>query len=162
VLVLVDLVLSFAIIRRLRETETTLIEMTTPPASGMAPGEPMPEFVSQNGELSSADLAGEPVLLGFFSPSCRHCPAQAEQLAERADEITGKGVRVVSVLTVADGAPDDLSPTLRKAGTLITESDPGVLMAAFGAEATPSLLMFGDDGRLLAKGHAVDEVLASR
>lgn len=161
-LVLVDLVLSAAIIRRLRETEAKLIEMTTPPTSGLPIGATMPEFASPDGQVSSTDIAGGPVLIGFFSAGCRHCPAQAEVLADRAEEIASEGVRVVSVLTVGEGMTDELAPTLTKAGPLIVEGDQGTVTAAFQVQGTPSFVMFGADGRLVAQGHDLSEVLSSR
>jgi hypothetical protein len=159
VLVLIDLVLSAAIIRRLRETEAKITEMNTPPESGIMLGEPMPEFETHDGELTHANLAGAPALIGFFSAGCRHCPTQAERLADRAAEIAATGVRVVSVLTSGDEATEDLSPMLRKAGTLIAEPDSATMMTAFREGATPTFLMFGGDGRLLARGHELGAVL---
>ncbi|GAA3388438.1 peroxiredoxin family protein [Cryptosporangium minutisporangium] len=161
VLVLVDLVLSAAIIRRLRQTETTLIELRTPPDTGLPVGATMPEFSAVNGDLSSRDLVGEPAVIAFFSTGCPHCPAQAERLAARADELAGHGTRVVSVLAVAEGTTDDLTPTLRKAGRLLTESGPDGLMAVFGETATPSFLLFDAEGRLMRKGHELSDVLGS-
>lgn len=161
-LVLVDLLLSAAIIRRLRETETKLVEMTTPPASELSLGAAMPEFVSSDGQVSSAELAGGPVMIGFFSAGCRHCPAQAQALADRAEEISRAGVRVVSFLAVGEGATDELAPALRKAGLLVTEGDPSAAMTTFQVQGTPAFLMFGGDGRLLGRGHELSEVFNSK
>ncbi|CCH16387.1 hypothetical protein GCM10009848_29620 [Micromonospora lupini] len=161
-LVLADLALSAAVIRRLRETETKLIEMTSPPASGLPLGATMPEFVSPDGQVASADLAGSPTLIGFFSAGCRHCPAQAEKLADRAEEITSNGVRVISFLTVAEGLTDELGPTLRKAGLLVMDDSPSAVMAAFQVQGTPSFVLFGADGRVAARSHDLSEVLGSR
>ncbi|MEU8390977.1 TlpA disulfide reductase family protein [Micromonospora sp. NPDC048843] len=161
-LVLVDLALSAAVIRRLRETEAKLIEMNSPPASGLSVGTTLPEFVSPDGQVSSADLAGSPTLIGFFSAGCRHCPAQAEKLADRAEEFGGTGVRVVSFLTVGEGMTDELGPTLRKAGLLVMDDSPSAVMAAFQVQGTPSFVLFDADGRLAARGHDLSEVLGSR
>lgn len=157
-LVLIDLVLTGAIIRRLRAIETMLTD-GGPDGAGLAPGQPLPAFVSGDGAVSSTDLAGRSALIGLFSASCRHCPDQAERLAERAGELTERGVEVVSVLTVADGEPDTLGTTLGEAGRLVVEALGGAVSAAFPAEGTPTLLLFGEDGRLVTKAHAVDEVL---
>ncbi|MDI6097440.1 TlpA disulfide reductase family protein [Actinoplanes sp. NEAU-A12] len=161
-LVLIDLVLTGAVIRQLRDTEKQLVEMNTPPDTGMAPGELMPEFVSPDSDLSRTDLAGKRTLVAFFSTGCRHCPAQAERLAERADEIAGRGITVVSVLGVSEGDTEELSPLLRKAGRLITENGSGEVAGAFRAFSTPTLLVFGEDGVLVANGHSLDEVLGGR
>ncbi|GIE99577.1 peroxiredoxin family protein [Paractinoplanes rishiriensis] len=160
VLVLIDLVLSAAVIRRLRDTERQLVEITTPPQTGMAPGEAMPDFTAEGGDFSRADLAGRAALVAFFSSGCRHCPAQAERLAERADDLAARGVTVVSVLGVGDD--DELSPLLRKAGRLVTEPGFGPLAGAFQVDSTPTLLMFDEAGVLVANGHGVDEVLGGR
>lgn len=161
-LVLVDLVLSAAIVRRLRETEAKLIEMTTPPASGLSLGAAMPEFTSPDGQISSSDLAGSPVLIGFFSASCRHCPAQAAALADRAEDIRAGGVRVVSFLSTGEDATDELAPLLRKAGLLVTGGDQGALMTTFQVQGTPAFLLFASDGRLAMRGHELGEVLNSQ
>jgi cytochrome oxidase Cu insertion factor (SCO1/SenC/PrrC family) len=158
-LVLVDLVLSAAIIRRLRETEATLIDLRTPPDTGLPVGATIPDFSTGDDGLSRDDLAGGPALVAFFSTGCSHCPAQAARLASRADELTGDGTRVVSVLTVSEGRADNLSPVLEKTGTLVTESDPGYLTAVFGETATPSFLLFDADGRLTRRGHELSDVL---
>lgn len=158
-LVLLDLVLSAAIVRRLRETEKQLIEITTPPDTGMTPGDQMPDFLSSDGQVARSDLVGTRSLVAFFSDDCRHCPTQAERLAQRADEIAGSGLTVVSVLHVAGGSAEDLTPLLSKAGHLILENGTDELMNVFRADSTPTFLMFDDAGVLLRKGHGVDEVL---
>ena len=160
VLVVVALVVSGAVIRRLRETERQLNEITAAARTGLVPGDSMPAFVSPDGRVSRADLIGRPSLVTFFSDSCGSCPAQAERLAERADEIAAQGVTVVSVIGTSDDGSDDLIPLLRKAGRLVFEEGPGGLKGAFRADSTPTLLMFDEAGVLVAKGHCVDEVLA--
>ena len=161
-LVLIDLVLSGAVIRRLRDTEKQLVEITTPPETGMTPGEPMPDFVSSDGDLSRPNLVNIPTLLCFFSASCRHCPVQAERLAERADEIAGRGITVVSILAVSEGDADELTPLLQKAGRLISGTGSGELMSTFKAEATPTFLLFDQHGVLSANEHSIDEVLGGK
>ncbi|MFC7533002.1 peroxiredoxin family protein [Actinoplanes sp. GCM10030250] len=161
-LVLVDLVLTGAVIRRLRDTEKQIVEMNTPPDTGMTPGERLPAFASPDGELTGADLAGKRSLVTFFSAGCRHCPAQAERLAEMADDIAGRGFTVVSVLGVAEGEDEQLSPLLRKAGPLIVENNFGEVAGAFRVTSTPTVLVFGEDGVLVANGHDLDEVLGGR
>jgi thiol-disulfide isomerase/thioredoxin len=159
VLVLLDLVLSAVVIRRLRAAERQLIEITTPSETGLVPGESMPDFVSADGRLSRADLVGKPSLVGFFADNCRHCPPEAERLVERADEIADRGVAVVSVIGTSDDGSDDLIPLLRKAGRLVIEGGSGELKGAFRAGATPTLLMFDDAGVLVASSPRVDELL---
>jgi len=160
VLVLVDLLLSAAIIRRLRDTEAQLADALPSTRPGLPTGTPLPDFSSADGSFNRSDVAGTPVLLGFFSTGCRYCPAQAEQLAHRAAEVAGWGIRVVNVLTVIEeDAPDDLTPVLEKSGTVVTEHGPGGLMASFTVAGTPTFLLYDRHGTLLGNGHTVDEAL---
>jgi AhpC/TSA family len=160
-LVLIDLVLSAAIIRRLRGTEERIDELTAPPVSGLMVGENMPEFVTPDGGLTRADLAGEQALIAFFATGCRHCPGQARQLADRAPRLAGAGIRVLSVVTVAPGDVDELTATLHEAGRVVTETGSATMMGAFHEQATPSFLLFGVAGHLLARGHDLDALLDS-
>jgi peroxiredoxin len=161
-LVLVDLVLSAAIIRRLRETEERLDGLDAAAMPGLMVGESMPEFVAPDGTVSRADLVGGRALVGFFAAGCRHCPAQARKLADRAGQLAASGIRLVSVVTVPEGEADELTATLQGAGPLVVESGSGTVMAAFHELATPSFLLFDVDGRLLVRGHDVDALLDSR
>lgn len=160
VLVLIDLLLSAAIIRRLRDTEAKLADAVPSTEPGLKTGTPMPDFSSTEGSFTRADVADTPVLIGFFSTGCRYCPTQAEQLAHRSSEIAGWGIRVVNVLTVIDDdVPDDITPVLEKSGTVVTEHGPGGLMAAFSVSGTPTFLLFDRQGTLLGKGHTLDAAL---
>ena len=160
VLVLLDLLLSVAIVRRLRDHEAQLADALPSTEPGLRTGTPMPDFTSADGSLTRTDVLGTPVLLGFFSTGCRFCPAQAEQLAHRVAELTARSIRVVNVLTVTDETvADDLTPVLEKSGTVVTEHGPGGLMATFSISGTPSFLLFDGEGTLLGKGHSVDEPL---
>jgi hypothetical protein len=160
VLVLVDLLLSGAIIRRLRDHEAQLADALPSTEPGLRTGTPMPDFSSADGSLTRADLLGVPVLLGFFSTGCRFCPAQAEQLAHRGPGIAAGSIRVINVLTVTDeSVADDLTPVLEKSGTVVTEHGPGGLMATFSVSGTPTFLLFDREGTLIGTGHTVDEAL---
>jgi hypothetical protein len=159
-LVLVDLVLTAAVIRRLRDTERQLGEITTPPDTGMALGDPMPGFTAPDGGITRSGLAGGPALVGVFSAGCRHCPAQAQRLAERAGQLSGRDITVLSVLGLSDGDADELSPLLRKAGHVVVEKGGGELAGTFQVEATPTFLLFDEAGVLVAKGHDLDEVVS--
>jgi thioredoxin-related protein len=159
VLVLINLVLSAAIIRRLRETEAQLADVLPATDAGLQTGTPMPDFSSTDGSFTRAELAGTPVLMGFFSTECRYCPTQAEQLAHRATGITERGIRVVNIVTaINEEAPDTITPILEKSGIVIADG-PGGLMAAFSVSGTPTFLLFDGNGTLLGKGHTIDEAL---
>jgi hypothetical protein len=160
VFVLIDLLLTAAVIRRLRETEARLAELTPSTRPGVMTGTSMPDFSDAEGVFTRAAVDGTPLLLAFFATGCRYCPTQAEQLAHRSAEITGLGIRTVSVLTVIDDeAPDDLTPVLEKSGTVVTEHGPGGLMATFSVTGTPTFLLYDRNGTLLGSGNALEEAL---
>ncbi|GAA4957772.1 peroxiredoxin family protein [Actinoplanes utahensis] len=160
VFVLIDLLLSAAIIRRLRDTEARLDEITPSARPGLMNGTAMPDFSDAAGTFTRAGVTDVPLLLAFFATGCRYCPTQAEQLAHRKAEIDGHGIRVVSVLTVLDdAAPDDLTPTLEKSGAVVTEHGPGGLMATFSVTGTPTFLLYDRTGTLLGSGNSIHEVM---
>jgi hypothetical protein len=160
VFVLIDLLLTAAVIRRLRETEARLAELTPTTRPGVMTGTSMPDFSAAEDTFTRAGVIGAPLLLAFFATGCRYCPTQAEQLAHRSAEITGQGIRTVSVLTVIDDdAPDDLTPILEKSGTVVTEHGPGGLMATFSVTGTPTFLLYDRNGTLLGSGNALEEAM---
>jgi hypothetical protein len=160
VVVLIDLLLSAAIIRRLRETEERLADLLPSGQPGLRTGTPIPDFASADGSFTQADVLDTPVLIGFFSTGCRYCPTQAEQLAHRSAEIAERGLRVVNVVTVIDeSVPDDITPLLRKSGDVVTEHGPGGLMATFSVSGTPTFLLYDSRGTLVGKGNHLEETL---
>ncbi|MFC7480934.1 TlpA family protein disulfide reductase [Luedemannella flava] len=160
VVVLIDLLLSAAIIRRLRDTEAHLADLMPSAQPGLKTGTPMPDFTSADGSLTRAALAGTPVIFGFFSTGCRYCPTQAEQLAHRAAEIAERGLRVINVVAINDESiPDDITPVLEKSGTVVAEQGMDNLMAAFSVTSTPTFLLYDGRGTLIAKGNHLEETL---
>lgn len=153
VAVAADLLLSGAVLRRLRDLEARLDRDAAP--VGLPLGAPLPAAALRH----HPDLATTPLLVGFFSTTCRYCPDQAALLAERAAAYTGAGIRIVSVVVTAPG--DDattLTGVLDAAGPVIVETGPGELMPAFGTAGTPAFLHFDAAGTLAARGVTVDDV----
>ncbi|WP_034260896.1 TlpA family protein disulfide reductase [Actinospica robiniae] len=167
ILVILDLVLSAAVIRRMRVYESA--RNAPPDRGGLADGAPVPEFATttaDGAEFATASLAGARTLLGFFATSCTHCVAAAPALADRAGRLAAEGVEVVPVLTMdevgaLDGVAESMRADLAKAGTLITEPRPGPVVSAFQIRATPSYVLVGPDGKVLTSGYTVDECLAA-
>lgn len=161
--VAVDLVLSAAIIRRLRE-----IQQQGPAGpggtGGLAIGTPLPlaaiERSAARTGLTPEDLTGAPVLLAFFSTTCRYCPEEADRLVARADRLAAEGVRVVSVVTTEGGAGvPELATVLDRAGRVVVESGPAELAPLFEVLGTPSYLHFDENGRVAATGFTIDDAM---
>jgi len=166
-LVVVNLLLTAAMIRRLRDLEQRQADAAAGPPGGLALGTPLPvdaltERADRTG-LTAAELTGGPVLFGFFSTTCRYCPEEADRLAARAARLTAGGIRVISVVSTLDdkaGAPE-LSRVLDGAGRVIVEAEPGALLPLFEVVGTPSYLYFDGSGTLAGKGVSVDDAVRS-
>lgn len=148
---LLNLLLLWGVVRRLREHETRL--------SKLAPGAPeiMDAAVGQqlSGMVVSA-LDGAPVTLppeapalyGFFSPSCDACHERLADFRRAASAHPGVSVAVV----VRDGGDvDALSGGLADMTTVVEEAGSG-LNGAFGVRAFPAFALLSADGTLRARG----------
>jgi hypothetical protein len=162
ILVVLNLILTTAMIRRLRDIEQRQLDAARPP-DGWELGSPLPiEALTERADLTgltAADLTGAPVLFGFFSTTCRYCPDEARRLADRSARLAADGVRVVSVVSTLDGkaAPPELAELLDGTGRVVVEPEPGTLGPLLRVAGTPSYLYFDGSGRLAGKGISVDE-----
>ncbi|MGI5237911.1 TlpA family protein disulfide reductase [Dactylosporangium sp. CA-139066] len=145
VLVVLDLVLTTAVIRRLRTYEDSRSAAGAPPETiRIAVGAEVPEF---------ADADGRRTLVGFFSTTCKPCVTEAAELVRREGRLTAAGIAVVPVLTQhGEEDPNGLRTVLAAVGTVVTEAPGGPVSTAFGTRATPSYVLVDPDGRVAAKG----------
>ncbi len=153
VLVVLDLVLTVGVIRRLREHTETLAGLSAHGRDGIAPGTVV-------GEISGESITGTPIdrafltaegnsIIGFFSPGCGPCKAL---LPEYASFVSGAPHRV---LTVIVGDRDDAAEyidALRGTGEIVVEAPPGPIAKAFGVDGYPTLCMVDGDGLVVAAG----------
>jgi hypothetical protein len=157
VLVVIDLALTTAVIRRLRVFEANAAA-ARPDVIEIAIGAEVPDF--RAAELDRATLLGRRTLLGFYSTTCAPCVAEAPELVRRGPRLAGDGITVVPVLMVPPGTdPGALAGVLAGAGPVITEPPGGPVATAFGAQATPSYVLVDPDGRVAAKG-TIDDCLS--
>jgi len=153
VLVVFDLVLTTAVIRRLRAIESTDPRQVIAIAVGAA----VPDFSAPG--LDRTALLGRRTLLGFFSTTCAPCATEAPELVRRGERLAGEGIAVVPVLMVSAGTePGPIAGVLAGAGPLVTEAPGGPVATAFGAQATPSYVLVDPDGTVAAKG-TIDDCL---
>ncbi|MGI5174982.1 TlpA disulfide reductase family protein [Dactylosporangium sp. CA-152071] len=153
VAVAVDLLLTTAVIRRLRAIE----EHRDPGPASVGP--PLGSALPAGQVDRITGRTGGPLLLAFFSTTCKYCPDQADRLARRATDLRRDGVQILSVVTTTPGEDvAALATVLRPAGQVVTEPGPGELMAAFGVLGTPTFLYYDDGGILAASGTTVDDL----
>ena len=154
-LCLLDLLLTFGVIRRLRE-HTALL-------SGGGPGAPEPVGLLA-GEPPAAFTAlttdGEPVrgpsglrIVAFFSSRCSACP---EKVPPFADYLNAHGIGPDSVLAVSVGPGDTPAPFMRGlagAAKVCVEEEDGDIGGAFKVRAYPAFVLLDADGAVAVSGH---------
>ncbi|MEQ4720978.1 hypothetical protein [Nonomuraea sp. B19D2] len=148
-LCLFDLVLTLAVLRRLREhtaelqrlagTSTTLM----PYDPGVLVGRTLPQ-----------DMAG-PRLVGFFDVSCDTCHERAPQFAVEAKDQTALAV----IAGDADEA-GDLIEVLGGVAGVVTGDDALRIVHALGIQAFPTFLRADQDGRIVAADTDLDDLAA--
>jgi hypothetical protein len=106
VLCALDLILTLAIVRRLRE-HAALLAVGGAAAPFTPPGTALPEFTAASLDCTAVTRAffTEPAVVGMFSTTCASC---RERLPEFADRVRPLDAR--RVLAVIEGDRDDAEP----------------------------------------------------
>jgi hypothetical protein len=153
-LAVLNLVLTYGVIRRLREHTRMLADQTSAdtPLALPAAGTPLPGFSATTADgtvVTDADLAGPPAFVGFFSATCAPCKEQLPQFVERLAGVDPR--RLVVVLSDAQVAPADAETMLAAArghARILMEPRDG-LPETFGVNRYPTMLTI-DNGVVLA------------
>ncbi|SMD26905.1 TlpA disulfide reductase family protein [Kibdelosporangium aridum] len=154
VLVLVDLVLTLGVVKRLR-THAALIEQalstTDPMPPIMAPrGAKVAPFEARTVDGKTVSLSDllDPTLVGFFSTDCPACGENLPAFLDRA-RVLGRD----RVLAVAHGATDEVADLVAKLGAVarvVTEAPDGPLGRAFSVRGVPALCLVDPAGTVVA------------
>jgi thiol-disulfide isomerase/thioredoxin len=156
ILCVIDLLLSFGIIRRLREQNETLRVMREQ-AAGVEPDIALPAGAAVGAfaatavsgvRLSSEDIDGR-LLVGFFSPGCEPCKERMPQFIEYATRFDG---RVLAVAAAGFGETADIVARLGEVAEVMVEEEHGPVHQAFGAKGYPALCLVDGDGTVVASG----------
>ena len=154
VLCLLDLLLTFGVIRRLREhTEMLTAAGDRASAVGLSAGE-LP------GPFSAVATDGEPVsgaaglrVVAFFSSWCSICP---ERVPPFADYLSAHGVKQDAVLAVSvgsGGAPPPFLAELAAVAKICVEQEDGEIARAFKVTGFPAFFVLNDDGTVASSGY---------
>jgi len=162
-LCLLNLLLTVAVIRRLREHTELIGNMGGAqdfPDSMLPVGERIGDYSAETLDgavLTRDDLDGQ-TLIGVFSPGCHGCEQQMPHFVELAKNAPGGrgGVLalVVGGLEEAAGEIARLTPVAR----VVHEADDGPLTRALGVRAFPALARVDSEGRVLASGLQVRDL----
>ncbi|SDL47178.1 Peroxiredoxin [Nonomuraea maritima] len=163
VICLLNLMLTLAVIRRLREhTELINRGRVQPPGQGeitLPAGSQVGDFrvvTGDNREVTRDDLR-DGMLVAFFSPRCPSCEEQKPAFVRYASDLPGGRDNVIAVLL---GSPEELSGLREELGGLaqiVVEADvDGAMSKAFGLNGYPAFCLMGQDGVLAVTGFQVD------
>jgi hypothetical protein len=156
-LTLLNLLLTFGIIRRLRQRPAT------GPATypGVLPsGSLVGDFAARDlrqQPLSRADLDGR-TLVGFFSPGCDACSEQlpAFVAAARSADFGPRHSWAVVVGDAESASP--YLPSLEPVARVALQNEDDSLLSAFSVQAFPAFFVVDATGRVVAGGAAVDDL----
>lgn len=157
-----DLLLSFAIIRRLRHAapESRLVP-ELPGLAALSSGRPAPPFTARTTTgtpLSLTELAGRPAALAFFASECQSCRDHLDQFADYARGFPGGARQVAAVIAgSADGAADIVA-ALTGLAQLVIEPDFGPVATAFSVQAFPTFVTLDPDGRIDGAAWAIRDL----
>lgn len=154
VVVVFNLLITFAVLRRLRGREERL-------AGPAGAGDPGAELLGRMlPEFATTSTGGEPVtnvvdaerLVGFFSATCLPCREQAAEFARQGDP-----GRLAIVLM--EGAPaadqDAILAALADSPTVVTDPTSTELAAAMGVRSFPQILRFDAAGVVVGARRSV-------
>jgi hypothetical protein len=156
VLTLLNLLLVFGVIRRLKELQARLDNQPPVPPAGLPVGSPAPELTATTlagPDVSTVDPA-RATLIGFFSPGCAPCRERIPEFVGRA----GKGVATVAVV-VAD-LPSEGDEYVRQLSGVDVTVQPrdGGWTEAFAISGYPTLCLVSADGVVLGSGNMFNEL----
>lgn len=157
-LCLLDLVLTFGVIRRLREHSALLRDRPAHsadrPVITLSPGELPESFVATTLDGSALTGPAGLRLVGFFSSSCSACPERVPSFTEyvRANEIDRSEVLAVLLMHDRTAPPDYLSE-LELVAQVSAQPDDSAVVDAFNVDGFPAFCLLDADGAVVASGY---------
>lgn len=152
-LCLVDLLLTFGVIRRLREHTALLSAAHGEDVAviGLASGQRAEPFTATTTDGALITGPAGLHMVAFFSPRCSICPKRVPAFTEylRANQVRRDDVLVV----IGESAePVPYLDELTSVAQVCTEADDGPLGKAFGVAGFPAFCLLDADGAVRATG----------
>jgi len=149
-IVLANVFLTLALIRRLNRTGSTALE------GGLKAGTTAPAFTAQTlqgATRSLADYIGRAVVLIFLSPNCGPCRERLPMLQKTAVEASTDGVEFV---LVSGGSLEETQSWQQEATIqlplLVATQDQNPFFKDYEITSTPSFCLLDPDGRVRGAG----------
>lgn len=150
-----NLLLTMAVIRRLRRNEANMPGMPMMD-TGPAAGSPLPEFAASStagDDVSNESFMGSAGIAAFFSTTCSACKPAIPQLV---DHIEKAGFTPQQALVVIAGEGDEraeFTAMFDGKATVITEGELDKVATAFSISAFPSFVHFDESG-VVTRSHS--------
>jgi thiol-disulfide isomerase/thioredoxin len=157
---LLNLLLTFGVIRRLRDHERRLAEGVQPLRHRLEPGAAIGPFTATatDGQTVSAGTLPPQTVVGFFSPGCKPCLEQLPRFIEFAADLPGGREQVLAVVCGPAEDAGPLAERLEPVARVVLEENGGELAGAFGTLAFPSVFVTDGEGTVQASGGTVDQL----
>ncbi|MFF4198356.1 TlpA family protein disulfide reductase [Nonomuraea sp. NPDC001831] len=135
-----NLVLTFAVIRRVRHAE----QHAAPSGPPLLPvGSTVPDVSG----------IGRPSVIGFFDTECQACPGQLPPFLQLVADAGYSPAQVLAVVSGPDG--ESYADALRGSATVIAEPANGPVCLAFPNSAFPAFYLLDDSGRVRSRAVTV-------
>ncbi|MEJ3651517.1 hypothetical protein WEH80_00730 [Actinomycetes bacterium KLBMP 9759] len=162
-LVVLDLLLTFGVIRRLREHTELLSQRPSMPDIIAAPGTTISPFAATTVEgdvIADADLVGG-TMVGFFSPGCGACTEQMPAFLTAAKSHPGGQERVLAVVTGRDEDTVEQVQTLSPVARVVVVEHGHDVEKAFAVSGYPAFALMGEGGSVAVSGSLTTVAAAS-
>jgi hypothetical protein len=161
VVCVLNLILTVAVIRRLRE-HTTILEQARRPADLLTVGTSVAGVEATAIDGAAVDdewLREGRKLIALMSSTCSHCLDELGNAADFARAMPGGPASVLAVVSGLDGHGTELVDGLRGVATVVHEPEDGPATTAFSASAFPAFYLVVD-GQIRNAGHRVADLRA--
>jgi hypothetical protein len=163
-LCLLDLLLTFGVLRRLREHSAVLATLTSrPPEANVLPvGSSVGDFsatTTSGGHVGNESLTA-PTLVGFFSVGCGACEEQLPGFLERAETADRPSFAVVVGGDEAERSV--IARRLEPVAKVVVEDSYGPVAEAFGVTAFPSFYALDETRSVAASGFELEALAHAR
>jgi hypothetical protein len=154
-LVLTDLLLTFGVIRRLREhaekltglQESMVGPSPTAPRPGSAIADFPPALATDGNTVSPAELRSGTRLVAFYSVGCGSCEKDVLPLTDRLRGVKGSGVSAFVIVEVPDDSEQSgahvarLTDSIGAMGSVVREPFHGPVQEAFDVNVFPTYVV---------------------
>src|SRR5689334_13373603 len=164
-LLVLNLLLTVAVIRKLRRHDEQLQGISRTPGLSVLPavmaGDVVPAFATTatDGPLTQVDLLRTSTLIAFAAPGCSGCEAARPQLIEELAARRSRGEAGIVVIADDQGDGGELAGAFSEHARVILEHPAdGPIHQALGISMYPNYVLVDPDGRVNTVGGSLTEV----